>query len=152
MKFYGILLFACLFLYMGCGEDGLCDEALPSIEEYIASNNLDVTEGPEGLKYIILEEGETERPSSTATVTVNYTGTLTNDAVFDGTPANGANPIRFPLNGVIRGWTLGVPLVGRGGRVQLFIPSELGYGSAAVGTICPNSDLIFEVELVNFVE
>lgn len=152
MKLYGLLLLPFLFLVTGCGEDDPCDTSLPSIEEYIEANNLDVEEGAEGLFYTILEEGDAERPSPTATVTVNYTGTLTNDVVFDGTPSNGMAPIRFGLDNLIRGWQIGIPLVGRGGRIMLYIPSEIAYGSARIGSICPNSDLIFEIELVNFVE
>ncbi len=135
---------------MGCGEDGICEETLPSIEEYIESNNLTVTEGQQGLKYIIIEPGSAERPTLASAVTVNYTGTLTNDEVFDGN--SGRPPVSFPLTNVIAGWQLGIPLIGRGGRVQLFIPSEIAYGNRLVGSICPNSDLIFDVELVNFTE
>lgn len=154
MKLYGLLLLPFLFLALGCGEKDPCEDInLPTIEEYIEFDNLPVQAGAEGLFYTILEEGEAERPSPTATVTVNYTGTLTNDEMFDGTPADGRSPIRFALNNLIRGWQIGIPLVGRGGRILLYIPSELGYGTRGVpGSICPNSDLIFEIELVNFVE
>lgn len=149
MKLYGLLLLSFLFLAMGCG-DKTCSETLPSIEEYIENNNLTTQDGMEGLKYIILDPGVGAGPLTTDNVTVNYTGTLTNDEFFDGTPASGNSPISFNLQGVIRGWTLGVPFVGRGGRIQLFIPAELGYGSRGAGSICPNSDLIFEIELVSF--
>lgn len=149
MKFYGLLLLSFLFLAMGCG-DKTCSEELRTIEEYIEDNNLTTQDGMEGLKYIILDPGTGAGPLTTDMVTVNYTGTLTNDEFFDGTPSDGNSPISFSLQGVIRGWTLGVPFIGRGGRIQLFIPSELGYGSRGVGSICPNSDLIFEIELVNF--
>lgn len=152
MKTYGFLLFGLLFFAMGCGQDDICDEALPSLDQYITDRNLSVTDGLEGLQYIIIEPGDVERPSATATVTVNYMGTLTNDQVFDETNPNGLQPIMFPLNGLIRGWQLGIPLVGRGGRVQLFIPSNIGYGNRQAGSICPNSDLVFDIELVNFVE
>lgn len=154
MKTFGFFILSLLILAFasGCG-DKTCTEDSRSIEQYITDNNLTVSEGMEGLKYIILEEGGVERPSPTATVIVNYTGTLTNDEVFDGTPASGQAPIRFALNRLIRGWQLGIPLVGRGGRVQLFIPSALGYGSAgSPPTICPDVDLIFEIVLVNFIE
>jgi len=137
---------------MGCGEDNICDETLPSLDQYIAEQNITVTEGQEGLRYTIIEPGSAERPSGTATVTVNYTGTLTNGLVFDETNPNGQQPIQFPLNRLIRGWQLGIPLIGRGGRIELYIPSEIGYGNRQAGSICPNSDLIFEIELVNFVE
>lgn len=153
MKSYVLLLLPLLFLALGCGEDDPCEDInLPTIEEYIEANNLPVEPALEGLFYTILDEGGPERPSPTATVTVNYTGTLTNDVMFDGTPADGRSPIRFALNNLIRGWQIGIPLIGRGGRILLYTPSEIAYGSARAGSICPNSDLIFEIELVNFVE
>lgn len=150
MKTYSLLFFCLLFFAMGCGQDGICEESLPSIEQYIEDNNLSVTEGEQGLKYIITEPGSAERPTIASAVTVNYTGTLTNDQEFDSNAGRAA--ITFPLSNVITGWQLGIPLVGRGGRIQLFIPSEIAYGNQLVAGICPNSDLIFEVELVNFTE
>lgn len=149
MKFFSLLFMGCLFLAFGCNNDEICGEDLVSIEQYITDNNLTVQEGAEGLLYIIEEPGSVDRPSSTASVTVNYRGVTTDDVVFDET--TGA-PASFRLAGLIRGWQLGIPLVGRGGRVKLFIPSELGYGSRLVGSICPNSDLIFDIELVSFSE
>ncbi len=140
---------SCVFLAFGCNNDEVCGEDLITIEQYIMDNNLTVQEGAEGLLYIIEEPGGVDRPSSTASVTVNYRGVTTNDVVFDET--NGS-PASFRLAGLIRGWQLGIPLVGEGGRVRLFIPSELGYGSRLVGTICPDSDLIFDIELVSFSE
>lgn len=155
MKYLLLLLLPLLFLASGCGGDDVCDEELPSLDDFIAENNADddVQEGMEGLRYIIMNEGTgVDRPSPTATVTVNYQGVLTDGTPFDGTPENGLSPIRFRLDNLIRGWQLGIPLVGRGGRLRLFVPSQLGYGAAGVGSICPNSDLIFDIDLVNFVE
>jgi FKBP-type peptidyl-prolyl cis-trans isomerase len=149
MKFFSLLFMSCVFLAFGCNNDEVCGEDLITIEQYIMDNNLTVQEGAEGLLYIIEEPGGVDRPSSTASVTVNYRGVTTNDVVFDET--NGS-PASFRLAGLIRGWQLGIPLVGEGGRVRLFIPSELGYGSRLVGTICPDSDLIFDIELVSFSE
>lgn len=147
------LLFAFFSLLMfSCGGDDACSENLPSLDQYISTRNLDVENGEQGLRYRILEPGSAERPSPTATVIVNYTGNLTNDMVFDATPEDGSRPARFPLNDLIRGWQLGVPLVGRGGRIQLFIPPSIGYGNRRAGEICPNSDLVFEIELINFIE
>ncbi len=139
----------CLFLAFGCNKEDICGENLITIEQYIMDNNLNVQEGAEGLLYIIEDPGGIDRPSSTASVTVNYRGVTTDDVVFDET--NGS-AVPFRLSNLIRGWQLGIPLVGQGGRVKLFIPSELGYGSRAVGSICPNSDLIFDIELVSFSE
>jgi FKBP-type peptidyl-prolyl cis-trans isomerase FkpA len=137
-----------IFLSFGCGEEDLCEEALPSIETYIEQNQLTVQEGEQGLRYIIQEPGGAERPVGDARVNVNYEGRLTNDMIFETT--NG-NPVEFTLNRLIRGWQIGIPLVGEGGRVTLFLPADIAYGNNRVGDICPNSDLIFEIELVSFV-
>lgn len=114
------------------------------------ANGLTTQEGMEGLRYIILEEGTGAGPLPTDTVIVNYTGFFTNNEPFDGTPADGNSPVPFSLQEVIPGWTLGIPFSNRGGRIQLFIPAELAYGPRGTRNICPNSDLIFEVELIDF--
>ena len=82
-------------------------------------------------------------------VTVNYKGTLTNGEQFDSSYERG-QPFSFVLGegAVIQGWDEGVPGMKTGGKRKLTIPPSLGYGSQAVGTIPPNSTLIFEVELL----
>lgn len=116
------------------------------MEEYIEQNNITLTRTtPNGVGILIDVQG-TDRPPSNANVRVNYKGLLTNGNEFD---AN--NNITFNLQGVIAGWTEGIPELGRGGSGTLFIPSELGYGSRGSGnTIPPNADLIFEVDLLDF--
>ena len=73
-----------------------------------------------------------------------------NPELFD---ANGVilknDPIEFPLNRVIKGWTEGMMLIGPGGKIVLYIPAELAYGSAGAGDVVgPNEALEFEVELL----
>jgi FKBP-type peptidyl-prolyl cis-trans isomerase len=81
-------------------------------------------------------------------VRVNYEGTLLDGTVFDSSYARG-EPVEFPLNGVIPGWTEGLQLMAEGSTYRLFIPSDLAYGSqGAGGSIPPNSALIFKVELL----
>lgn len=109
----------------------------------------DVKGTDSGLRYIVVEEGTGNNPSATDEVTVYYTGKLTDGTVFDSTSLHGNEPISFPLNRVIPGWTEGVGLMKEGGKYIFYIPSELAYGSRGVpGTIPPDSPLIFEVELV----
>ena len=101
-----------------------------------------------GLKYEVLTEGSGPKPAATDTVTVHYKGTLTDGKVFDSSYDRG-QPLSFPLNRVIKGWTEGLQLMSVGSKYRLTIPSELGYGAAgAGGVIPPNATLICEVELL----
>ncbi len=120
------------------------------MDEYLATNNLSPEDGESGLRYIILEPGGEQKPNINSFVTIRYVGMQTNDEIFDQTP--GTDTRRFPLNRLIPGWQLGLPLIGAGGKIQLFIPSALAYGPGGTGDICPNSELIFEIELVSFNE
>ncbi len=84
-------------------------------------------------------------------VSVQYTGTLTDGTKFDSTADHGGQPFTFALGGgqVIKGWDQGVVGMKVGGKRKLVIPPSLGYGSQSVGTIPPNSTLVFEIELVD---
>ena len=107
-----------------------------------------VQQTPSGLQYIIVNPGEGRSPKATDTVKVNYRGTLLDGTEFDSSYKRN-QPIEFPLNGVIPGWTEGLQLVKEGGKIQLFIPSNLAYGPrGAGGVIGPDETLIFEVELL----
>jgi len=103
---------------------------------------------PSGLQYKIISEGHGKTPKATDTVRVNYRGTTIDGTEFDSSYKRN-EPIEFPLNGVIPGWTEGVQLMKEGGKIQLFIPSNLAYGSqGAGGVIPPDSTLIFDIELL----
>jgi FKBP-type peptidyl-prolyl cis-trans isomerase len=101
-----------------------------------------------GLQYKVVKEGSGESPKSTDEVTVNYRGTLINGHEFDSSYARG-EPISFPLNRVIPGWTEGVGLMKPGAKYMLYIPPELAYGTRPKPGIPPGSLLIFEVELLS---
>lgn len=107
---------------------------------------------PSGLQYKIIEPGNDVKPTADDEVSVHYKGTLIDGTVFDET-MEGGEPISFPLSGVISGWTEGLQLIGEGGRVMLYIPSELGYGENGGGAVIgPNAALIFDVTLVKVVK
>lgn len=101
-----------------------------------------------GLYYVIEEQGTTiERGER---VKVHYEGTLTNGQKFDSSFDRG-EPIEFPIGvgQVIQGWDEGIPLIGKGGKGYLYIPSHLGYGERGVGGIIkPFSILVFRVEVL----
>jgi FKBP-type peptidyl-prolyl cis-trans isomerase len=105
---------------------------------------------PSGLQYKILKEGTGPKPTATDTVECNYTGTLINGTEFDSSSKHGG-PAKFPVNGVIKGWTEALQLMPVGSKWQLFVPSDLAYGERGTpgGEIGPNSTLIFEVELLS---
>jgi FKBP-type peptidyl-prolyl cis-trans isomerase len=101
-----------------------------------------------GLQYEVIKEGKGSKPKATDTVTVHYEGKLLSGKVFDSSIARN-QPATFPLNGVIKGWTEGLQLMGIGSKYRFFIPSELAYGpNGAGGSIGPNEVLVFEVELL----
>jgi FKBP-type peptidyl-prolyl cis-trans isomerase FklB len=104
-----------------------------------------------GLQYKILKQGDGPKPAATDTVKVHYHGTLLSGKVFDSSVDRG-EPISFPLNGVIKGWTEGVQLMPVGSKFKFVIPSELAYGDAGAGNdIGPGATLVFEVELLAIV-
>ncbi|MCX2743156.1 FKBP-type peptidyl-prolyl cis-trans isomerase [Mangrovivirga sp. M17] len=124
-------------------------EDLAKIEEYIAENNLENVESTEsGLHYIVTEEGEGESPEATDVVEVHYTGFLLDGTKFESSKDNG-EPVTFPLNRVIPGWTEGVQLMKEGAEYKFIIPSSMAYGPRGSRAIPPNSVLIFDVELLD---
>jgi FKBP-type peptidyl-prolyl cis-trans isomerase len=101
-----------------------------------------------GLQYEVITEGTGAKPGATDNVTVNYLGTLIDGTEFDNSYKRG-EPITFPLNRVIAGWTEGLQLMSVGSKYKLYIPHELGYGLRESGAIPAGSALIFEVELLD---
>ena len=101
-----------------------------------------------GLQYKIIEEGQGESPSATDKVTTHYRGTLIDGTEFDSSYKRG-EPMQFPVNGVIPGWTEALQMMKPGAKWELVIPPELAYGEHGVGNIIgPNSTLLFEIELL----
>jgi peptidylprolyl isomerase len=103
-----------------------------------------------GLEYTEVEAGTGAQAEPNKTVSVHYTGKLLDGSVFDSSVSRG-EPITFRLGvgQVIKGWDEGIALMKVGGKAQLTIPPQLGYGErGAGGVIPPNATLIFDVELV----
>ena len=105
-----------------------------------------------GLQYEVIEAGDGAKPLATETVKVHYAGTLIDGTEFDSSYKRG-EPIEFPLNRVIAGWTEGVQLMSVGSKYRFYIPGALAYGPRGAGPdIGPNATLVFEVELLDIVE
>jgi peptidylprolyl isomerase len=110
--------------------------------------NLETT--PSGLKYSVDQPGTGAQPQPGQTVSVHYTGWLTDGTKFDSSRDRGA-PLEFPIGQgrVIKGWDEGVGAMKVGEKRTLVIPPELGYGARGTGgVIPPNATLVFKIELV----
>ena len=109
-----------------------------------------MTKTQSGLQFTDEIVGQGEQAKSGQTVSVHYTGWLTDGKKFDSSKDRG-QPFKFKLGAgnVIRGWDEGVAGMKVGGKRKLVIPPELGYGArGAAGVRPPNATLVFEVELL----
>ena len=122
------------------------------IQDFIKKNNLNAQKTASGLYYVIDKKGNGKHATAADQVKVHYKGTLLDGIKFDSSYDRN-EPITFPLSGVIRGWTEGIPLFEEGGKGKLIIPSALGYGpNGAGGVIKPNEILVFDVELLQIIK
>jgi len=121
------------------------EEGVAFLEENGKKENVIKTES--GLQYEVVTLGDGPMPTEASTVSVHYEGTLLDGTIFDSSYDSG-EPVSFPLNGVIPGWTEGLQLMPVGSTYKFYIPSNLAYGSRATGPIPANSTLIFKVELL----
>lgn len=141
--------FVLLFFMFGCKKGKLqIDTDIEAIESHLLSNN--ITAQRVGNLFVKIDDAGTgENPKSNSLVLVHYRGRLLNGTEFDSSFKRG-QPLEIGLNSVIKGWQEGIPLFKRGGKGTLYIPSDLGYGSRAQGSIPANSVLIFDIELLDF--
>lgn len=102
---------------------------------------------PSGLQYKVVTAGKGKSPKASDTVVTHYRGSLIDGKVFDSSYERG-EPVTFPVNGVIPGWTEALQKMKVGDKWQLFIPSNLAYGEHGSGPIGPNSVLLFDIELL----
>ena len=129
--------------------EAMSEANLKSGEAFLAENAKKdgVTVTASGLQYRVITEGAGDAPKATDTVKVHYEGRLISGDVFDSSITRG-EPVSFPLNGVIPGWSEGVQLMKVGAKFEFTIPSALAYGPSGTGPIPPNSVLVFDVELL----
>jgi FKBP-type peptidyl-prolyl cis-trans isomerase FkpA len=157
--FYSFLFVLQIFVMASClksKEEVTCENRSVSedsiiILNYIKSDNataaIDALRHPSGLYYKILSPGFGNAPVLSSKVFIKYTGRLTNDTIFDS--LTDASRSGWVLGTLIDGWKIGLPLISKGGKIKLYIPSALAYGCRGQSTIAPNQVLIFEVELVD---
>lgn len=147
------LLIACLLIMSctGCSkQDKGCMTVEPQAEEpqilaYAKADSIQVNKHSSGIYYQIINPGSGATPSSNSKVLVTYTGKLLDGTIFD----QQTSPVPFDLSGGIEGWQIGIPLIKKGGRIRLIIPSAYGYGCNTSGPIPGSSVLYFDVSLIN---
>jgi FKBP-type peptidyl-prolyl cis-trans isomerase FklB len=124
-------------------ESEIVEAGKKYMEENAQKEGVVTTES--GLQYKVIQEGTGASPGPTDKVTVNYRGTLIDGKEFDSSYKRN-KPASFQVNGVIKGWAEGIQLMKEGGKMQFFIPPELGYGHR--GPLA-HQTLIFDVELLS---
>ncbi|WP_373820287.1 FKBP-type peptidyl-prolyl cis-trans isomerase [Glaesserella sp.] len=102
-----------------------------------------------GLLYKIEKAGEGDSPKAEDSVKVHYKGTLPDGTVFDSSYDRG-EPIEFQLSQLIPAWVEAIPMLKKGGKMEIVVPPKLGYGDRQAGKIPANSTLVFEIELLDF--
>lgn len=156
MILVGVSSVSCLKNTGGCSYTVNTKQA-PAAEEqtlaaYLTSiGNTTAQKHSSNLYYEITTPGTGNAPDLCSTILIAYTGKLTNGTVFDSRPNE-----TFVLGSLIDGWKLGIPLIKKGGKIRLYIPPSLGYGSTNVkdgngNVVIPaNSILIFDITLTDF--
>ncbi len=156
MKYGLCILLSATLCLVGCSKtdeqpgakgDAGASTAAPPTSTGSQTNEMQKTAS--GLKYLVMKKGTgTVSPKATDAVKVHYHGTLLDGTVFDSSVQRG-EPISFPLNRVIPGWTEGLQLMHVGDKFKFEIPPDLAYGpNSPTPAIPPNSTLVFEVELL----
>lgn len=129
----------------------LQQKAQDEFNTYLTANGVEAQPLESGLVYVCTQKGRGPKPTVNQNVKVHYTGRLLDGTVFDSSIERG-EPIEFPLGvgRVIPGWDEGIALMSKGEKGILYIPFNLAYGPREAGPIPPYSNLIFDVELVDF--
>jgi len=146
-----------LILITNCNKDNGCDlspnlnvsstqlqKDIDSLDTYLADSSIVAQVDASGLRFVINDPGSDVTPELCNNVFVTYEGRFLNGDIVDSSD----NAIGFPLSSLITGWQLGIPKIGEGGSITLYIPSVYAYGSSGVGPIPPNTNLIFDITLV----
>jgi FKBP-type peptidyl-prolyl cis-trans isomerase FkpA len=156
MKLLKQLLFlVAISLYVSACTKDLCkdvdikapDSEITTLETYLNNKGIVATKDARGFYYKITNAGNATKPTVCNKVTVAYVGTLPDGTIFEKT--NIGATATFSLGQLIIGWQEGIPLIGEGGKITLYLPPTLAYGSAAVGNIPANSILTFDIDLVS---
>jgi FKBP-type peptidyl-prolyl cis-trans isomerase FkpA len=141
-----------LLPFLACNKDKSCkpksvESEVPQIQSFAANNGINATAHSSGLYYEIIDPGTGVAPTANSKIVITYTGKLMNGNTFD--EQTTPNTQAWPLSDLIKGWTIGIPLIKKGGRIKLIIPSSLAYGCEPYYSIPANSVLYFDVSLID---
>ena len=147
-----MLLLTVVMFVISCKKDDPCvppaskapESETNALRTMLDNQNITFTEDSRGFFFHVTQSVDGEKPDLCSTVSVNYVLKLMNGNVIE---AN--NDISFRLTGLITGWQMGIPLIGKGSTIILYLPPSLAYGNQASGSIPANSNLIFEIELLD---
>lgn len=123
---------------------------IATIEGYLASKSISAQTEPNGVRYVISNLGTGPTPCLESRIKVTYSGRL----LFSGIPFDSSSTgVTFRLSDLVMGWQLVLPSIPSGSKVTLYIPSGYGYGTniAAGGKIPSNSNLVFDIELLEVI-
>lgn len=139
---FSLVVISCGKTESGCQPVPVASERM-QLAAYCNANNITYTEHSSGLLYEIINPGSGPAPTVSSTISVVYTGKHFDNTTFDAQ----ANPVTFVLNGLIDGWKVGLPLIKKGGRIKLVLPSALAYSCTGNVGIRPNEPLFFDITL-----
>jgi len=119
-------------------------DEVAQLQSEMSLHDITATGDNRGFFYIISRTGdEMKKPGVCSRVKVSYTLRLMSGAQLDA-----GNNMSFLLSTVVAGWQEGMPLIGEGGYITLYLPPSLGYGANGNGSVPPNANLVFQIELV----
>jgi FKBP-type peptidyl-prolyl cis-trans isomerase FkpA len=146
-----VILFI-VFMGANCSKSKTCSPKSVSSEAaqmqaFATANGITATAHASGLYYEIVAPGSGATAAATSKVFITYTGKLLDGTTFD----QQTNPAAtgWPLNQLIEGWRVGLPLIKEGGHIKLIVPSAMAYGCNGYGTISGNTILYFDINLVD---
>ena len=147
-----ILVLISVFVFAGCKKDKACEAKSPAseaaqIQAFATANGINAVADVSGLYFEIISMGSGPKANSKSRIKITYTGTLMNGQIFDQAQTPNTEP--WPLNSLIKGWIIGIPMINEGGHIKLIIPSSLAYGCAPYYSIPGNSVLYFDIHLVS---
>jgi FKBP-type peptidyl-prolyl cis-trans isomerase FkpA len=148
-----VIIFSVIFYYSctkstpdtsGCTPVPVTTDSAALIR--FAGDTIPLTWDSSGLYYHIVDSGNSLHPVNSSTITVNYVGRLMDNTIFDS--ASNTNLQGHGLYDLILGWRFGLPKIGVGGRILLFIPSAFAWGCTGYGPVGPNQPVFFDVKLL----